>query len=459
MVSLSLHIGSVLSYLCNPAVNVTCPNACDCNYCNFLDGKRTVIGLRVVCHQQSVVPKNIPAETFHLELSQNKIAGLGAGTFSHLKHTRRLYLKGNKLNSDQIHPNAFQGLDELEKLDLSDQTGLYKIPTNLFKPLRRLQDLKIQKANLVDIGEDAFRYNKLLYDVALNENRLEYIPPTLFNNLTYLRRVILHYNPLHVLPRNMFLGSRNITKLQLAYSQLSTISEQIGLQNLTKMKELHLYGNHFDCGCELRWFRNWIGSVKFIYKVNDTKCSSGQTILQFNPDKLQCEFPTVTVASVSVLGFILLCAMISLLVNYRWKISKDEEWVQNVFQPQLESPPYNYRLCLDFRDFILGQHITTCIINAIDESRKTAFIVTQQFIDSEWCYFELEMIRQKMFDEHCDAAILVLKDDIPISKMPGLLKYFMRKGNFIRWSDNKDGQKLFWKRLDDAVKVTSINMV
>ncbi|XP_077977600.1 toll-like receptor 2 type-2 [Glandiceps talaboti] len=492
----NLHIGQVLSYHCNPAVNVTCPNSCECKICSkyLSKGEQIIIGVHINCREQTAVPKHLPTGTFHLELSQNKITALGAGIFSHLKRVIYLSLKGNKLNSDQIHPNAFQGLDELEVLDLSDQTGLYEIPSTLFKPLRQLRTLRIQKANLVDIGEDAFRFTTYLYNVVLNENRLESIPPTLFNNLTYLRRVIIHYNSLHVLPRNMFLGSGNITDLQLAHCELSTISEQVGLQNLTKMENLHLYGNRFDCGCELRWFRNWIGSVKFIHKINDTKCSSGETILQFNPGTLQCEFPTVMVACVSVLGFILLCVVIFLLVNYRWRIrygffitklkvwnngyetipdennceykydmfishsSKDEEWVQFVLKPKLENPPYNYRLCLDFRDFVIGEHITTNIMNAIEESRKTVFILTKNFIDSEWCYFELEMIRQKMFDEHRDAAILVLKDDIPAKKMPGLLKYFMRKGNYIRWSDNNEGQKLFWKRLEAAVRVTSINM-
>ncbi|XP_077977596.1 toll-like receptor 1 [Glandiceps talaboti] len=481
---------------CKKAKNVTCPEDCDCNYCRVnLKHRQPLIYLFVQCISSvglSSVPKNIPAETYRLHLRQNKITQLEAGVFSRCKNTRDLFLNGNQLQSRQVHPNAFEGLNALERLDLSDQPGMNFISSDLFKPLTKLRTLRIQRARVEVIAENAFRYNKYLYNIALSENRLKSIPSTLMRNMTHLNRVILHYNSLLTLPSQMFDGSTQITELQLAFCQLRHLSEMVGLQNLTKLKHLHLYGNPFDCGCELRWFRNWIGSVKFIYKINDTKCSSGQTILQFNPDKLQCEFPTVMVACVSVLGFIFLCAVISLLVNYRWKIRyfiflihhrvkryqpipgndqlykydafvshshKDQDWILQVLRPKLEAPPCNFKLCLDFRDFAVGSLIADNIMNAIEESRKTIFILTQQFIDSEWCYFELEMVRQKMFDEHRDAAILVLKDDIPTKKMPGLLKYFMRNGKYIKWSEHKDGQKLFWKKLETAIKMSKVNMV
>ncbi|XP_077977598.1 toll-like receptor 2 [Glandiceps talaboti] len=484
---------------CVKAVNVTCPKNCICEYCHFVKGRRTAYGLRVMASKSdsnpygiSSVPENIPPETYRLYLGNNKISKLNSGAFSHLKSAKSLCLKYNSLISDQVHPNAFEGLEKLEDLDLSYQRGLHNIPSDLFKPLRRLRNVRLEKVNLVNIAEDAFRYNTLLINIILNGNRLEYIPPSLFHNLPYLRRVMLQYNHLYVLPQHMFDGSRKITDLQLANCELSSIAENVGLHNLTNMEKLHLYGNKFNCGCELRWFRNWIGSVKFIYKINDTKCSSGQTILQFNPDKLQCEFPTVMVACVSVFGVILVCAVISLLVNYRWKIRyvifliqhrvkryqpipgnnqlykydafvshsyKDQDWILQVLRPKLETPPHNFKLCLDFRDFAVGSLIADNIMNAIEESRKTIFILTQQFIDSEWCYFELEMVRQKMFDEHRDAAILVLKDDIPAKKMPGLLKYFMRNGKYIKWSEHEGGQKLFWKQLDSALKCSNVNMI
>ncbi|XP_077977602.1 toll-like receptor 2 [Glandiceps talaboti] len=292
----------------------------------------------------------------------------------------------------------------------------------------------------------------------------------------------------------MINGSISVNEVNLGSNKILTIQPSVGFQYMKHLTKLDVHDNPLNCDCDLIWFREWIDTTHIIADVNNTKCTSGQPILQFNPDDLQCEFPLSMVTAVSVVCFLVLCGMLSVVFKYRWRLrygcfaikmwckgyqiissgnnnsefkydifvshsSKDEEWVQFVLKPKLENPPYNYRLCLDFRDFVIGEHITTNIVNAIEESRKTVFILTKNFIDSEWCYFELEMIRQKMFDEHRDAAILVLKDDIKTSKMPGLLKYFMRKGNYIRWSDNKDGQKLFWKRLDSAARVTSINMV
>nr|XP_002741808.1 PREDICTED: toll-like receptor 2 type-2-like [Saccoglossus kowalevskii] len=139
--------------------------------------------------------------------------------------------------------------------------------------------------------------------------------------------------------------------------------------------------------------------------------------------------------------------------------SKDEDWILTVLHSTLENPPYNYKLCLDYRDFIIGETIADNIVDAVQKSRKTVFILTKSFIESEWCYFELEMVRQQMFDEHRDLAILIMKENLPTGDMPGLLKYLMRKGNYIEWSDNKHGQKLFWSKLDAALRSTKKNMV
>ena len=139
--------------------------------------------------------------------------------------------------------------------------------------------------------------------------------------------------------------------------------------------------------------------------------------------------------------------------------SKDEEWVSQILHPTLENPPYNYKLCLDYRDFVIGETIADNIVNGIQKSRKTAFVLTKSFVESEWCYFELEMVRQQMFDEHRDLAILIMKENIPTGDMPGLLKYLMRKGNHIEWSKNKHGEKLFWDKLDIALKRRHKNIV
>ncbi|XP_077977601.1 toll-like receptor 13 [Glandiceps talaboti] len=485
--------------ICIPATNVTCPAPpCKCELC---DVGEHVQSLRVTCGGQHAqlhdVPKGIPLETEHLDLSDNSIGKLGNRAFSSLVNLKILDLRGNRLDSNMIYADAFYGLEKLETLLLQGNYvhTIKTISNEWFRPLKNLFKVDLQGSRVETVCDDAFRYNMKLAYINLVENNIKYIGPTVFRNLPSLRKVLLQKNQIQSLPDGMINGSISVNEVNLGSNKILTIQPSVGFQYMKNLTKLDVHDNPLNCDCDLIWFREWIDTTHIIADVNNTKCASGQPILQFNPNDLQCEFPVIMVTAVSVAGVIVLCSIGVLLFTYRWRIrygcflvkfkvwtkgyetipgdnvseykydifvshsSKDEEWVQFVLKPKLENPPYNYRLCLDFRDFVIGEHITTNIVNAIEESRKTVFILTKNFIDSEWCYFELEMIRQKMFDEHRDAAILVLKDNIPTSKMPGLLKYFMRKGNYIRWSDNKDGEKLFWKKLEAAVRVTSINMV
>ncbi|XP_070557406.1 toll-like receptor 13 [Ptychodera flava] len=448
---------------CVHAKNVTCPDACICDLC-YSPTFKINLSLTLDCASKqrlTKVPSKIPTATVYLDLSTNKIGRLGALEFAHLTKLHTLNLAHNLLDGNQMHPDVFEGLGNLEYLLLRYNRAITTVRSEWFRPLQNLWKIDLRESSVEIISEDAFRYNVKLCYLLLHGNQIKKIEPAMFRNLPSLEKVFLETNQIEYLPPDMFNGSTKIDELNLSNNKLTTISSTTGLQQLENLKRLYVHHNPLDCDCELVWFRQWIDTNdNVIVKPQNTTCASGVNLMKFNPDDLQYR---LYLLKLLCKGYLPIDDKEEPMGEYKYDIfishsRKDENWVLNVLRPTLENPPYNYKLCLDFRDFIVGSCISENIIDAINESRKTAFVVTKEFIESEWCYFELEMVRQKMFEEHRDIAILILKEDVPANRMPGLLQYLMRRGNHIEWSDNRQGQKLFWKKMENAVKQTAINM-
>ncbi|XP_071948709.1 toll-like receptor 2 [Antedon mediterranea] len=104
--------------------------------------------------------------------------------------------------------------------------------------------------------------------------------------------------------------------------------------------------------------------------------------------------------------------MTSLFVCYK---SKDTQWVLDVLQPSLEEQR-NFKLCVDYRDFLPGEEIATKIENAVKFGRKVLLVVK-----SEWCNFELEMAHMRMLDNHEYILIVVLLEKVSHKDMLVLL--------------------------------------
>ena len=70
--------------------------------------------------------------------------------------------------------------------------------------------------------------------------------------------------------------------------------------------------------------------------------------------------------------------------------SKDRNWAMEELLTELEGRR-SFSCFIDFRDFIPGMKITENIYQAIDRSRNTVLILSPDFVDSNWCIFDLEI--------------------------------------------------------------------
>ncbi|NXW87688.1 TLR21 protein, partial [Alopecoenas beccarii] len=133
----------------------------------------------------------------------------------------------------------------------------------------------------------------------------------------------------------------------------------------------------------------------------------------------------------------------------------DSDWVENTMVQELEQACPPFRLCLHKRDFVPGKWIVDNIIDSIEKSHKTLFVLSEHFVQSEWCKYELDFSHFRLFDENNDAAILVLLEPIQSEAIPKRfckLRKIMNTKTYLEWPPGEEQQKIFWENLKGALK-------
>uniref|UniRef100_A0A3B3ZU00 Toll-like receptor 2 n=1 Tax=Periophthalmus magnuspinnatus TaxID=409849 RepID=A0A3B3ZU00_9GOBI len=131
---------------------------------------------------------------------------------------------------------------------------------------------------------------------------------------------------------------------------------------------------------------------------------------------------------------------------------RDSAWVDNYLLPELEQTG----LCLHRRDFLPGRWIMDNIVIAIESSRRTLFVLSHNFVRSDWCKYELDFTHFQCLEGNCreDAAILVLleplhHDDVP--KRFCRLRRLLTSTTYLQWPQDPDLRGQFWTSLRQAL--------
>lgn len=121
----------------------------------------------------------------------------------------------------------------------------------------------------------------------------------------------------------------------------------------------------------------------------------------------------------------------------------DEEFVTDILMPKLENE-FGQKVCVHFRDWIVGDLIPDQIIKSVDASRKTILILSEHFLESEWSYLEFRTAHKLGIEEKRPKVILILlnKDLIGDNRLTEELKSYIVVDNYLLWSDPD-----FWEKL------------
>ncbi|XP_012566864.2 toll-receptor-related 1 isoform X1 [Hydra vulgaris] len=117
--------------------------------------------------------------------------------------------------------------------------------------------------------------------------------------------------------------------------------------------------------------------------------------------------------------------------------SQNREWVKNTLLFELEKR--NISVCIDFRDFVVGEYISKNILDGMYNSRKTIVVISSDYLKSNYCKEELQTASQG----HSVIFIMIEK-----CKLPRYLKQQLSKNQVFEWDDNER----FWKNLILAIR-------
>ncbi len=404
----------------------------------------------------------------------------------------------NDIGFELSPTSGITGLPQLRFLNLqgnkivfSDETLMSDMPS-LKVLLLGNNDIKLQ-------GDLDFLLLGNLTVLDLENCRIDHMP---VNSLTMLRRLeILN------LSRNMLsefevnianLG--NLKLLNLSNNDIRTLGEYLRRQLDTQDATLDISGNPLSCYCDNIDFVQWLQSTSIQFVRKDvTKCSH-PTLQLVSPWKVDVNalhracihFDAIMSSVGSASGMALVITAIFVLYKRRWRIrywlyaakeswrqrreqgeglplltkeytydafvaysshGEERSWVHTTLREKLESE-HGLKLCMYHRNFKVGRNLAETIVEGINSSNKTLLILSPNFLNSGWCEFEVRMANEKVINERRDSMVIVIFKHLEETgtKLPKMLSRLMEKKIYIEWTDDPDGQRLFWRRLVDSIK-------
>nr|QFE31816.1 toll-like receptor 2-2 [Sillago sinica] len=443
----------------------------------------------------------------YLDLSDNLLTDLtlketlcyGDGT---LKDLRVLNISGNALKSLSTVSHLVAKLSKLTHLDVS-RNGYSSMPPGCSWP-STLQFLNISGAKLTSITPCLPPTLEVL-DLSNNDLKV------LFLVLPSLRELHLSGNKFLRLPPGWMFP--NLQTLTIQSNTLNMFGRS-DLRSYGRLRSLQAGQNKFVCSCDfVDFFQSAIdgvGDVQLTDQVESYVCDSpldlaGEPVGRVRLPVVECHrVLLVSVScgvalSVAVLLWVLLWrlhAVWYLRMMWAWLRAKrssrrrrrhrdgsgsealisfdafvsyserDASWVENYLVPELEEPrdgddphrgPRPLNLCLHKRDFLPGHWIVDNIISAMERSRRTIFVLSENFVRSDWCRYELDFSHFWLFDGDAggDATILILleplaKDDIP--KRFCKLRKLMSSTTYLEWPQDEERSEEFWRSLRNALR-------
>ncbi|XP_060102416.1 toll-like receptor 3 [Heteronotia binoei] len=441
-------------------------------------------------------------------LSYNNLLTLTSDSFAFVPSLRKLRLRRVGCSNLDISPSPFHTLQNLTVLDLGNN-NIANVREDLFDRLHQLEILDMQHNNLARLWKHAnpggpvlfLKGLKNLRLLDLESNGIDEIPGNVFHGLSKLRSLNLGSNNLNLFPVSVFNDLASLTSLFLQKNLITAVEEEVFGTVFANLKALDMESNPFDCTCEtIAWFVNWLNVSKtYIPGLNQYLCNTppkyhNTVVAHF--DTSPCDnapFKLFFIVSITV---ILLLIIVVLLIHFQgwrikflWSVSvnrvlgfreidrpqqqfdydayiihakKDKNWVYKNFIPLEEQQANNepiIRFCLEERDFEAGISEFEAIVDSINKSRKTMFIVTNHLLKDPWCKrFKVHHAIQQAIEQSRDSIILIFRHDIPDYKLNSAL--YLRRAMFksrciLEWPAQNERVNAFYQQLKSALKSSS----
>ncbi|XP_017771821.1 PREDICTED: toll-like receptor Tollo [Nicrophorus vespilloides] len=443
---------------------VTCPKNCTCYHDQMWRNANVVD-----CSSSGYVeelPERIPMSATQLYLDGNDLRALVSHAFIGRKTLKVLFL--NNSNIENIHNRTFNGLHHLEVLHL-DGNRIAELYGHEFEGLDSLREIFLQYNRITHLNGTTFTGLKHLRILKLDHNRISeysvwYLPNT-------LSEVTLASNPwscdcefTEKLREWMVRGGDVVTDLNNVRCVYNTTDVDFYNENM--------YADNADLGFYVSQQEN-NGTLCTGAANMDNSINGNLTIIKRHA--LEDYLPPLVI-TLSALGVLLVTSLLVFIFRQEVRVwchskfgvrlchksadfdrddrdklfdafvsysSKDEAWVAEVLAPALEP---NYKLCLHYRDFPVGAFLADTIVQAVESSKRTIMILSENFIKSEWCRFEFKSAHHQILRDRRRRLIVILLGEVPQKDLDPDIRLYLKTNVYLQWGD-----KLFWEKLKFAL--------
>ncbi|XP_041832781.1 toll-like receptor 1 [Melanotaenia boesemani] len=459
-----------------PTINMSFDAVSKLTYLKFSGTGMNILPCRVL----SALPS---LET--LDLSNNLLSESGFWWFK-CSHTstfpklRRLSLSKNRFSSlSQIAKNM-QQMKTVESLDLSFNS--INLDGDCLWPAQ-LTELSLGNNNL---GNDIFKYlSPNFMKIDLSKTGITAITHEDLSGFTKLTHLKLSSNSIQVIPST--LAAPALISLYVDQNAITSITRE-SLAGLPLLKTLKAGSNPFLCSCDSHWFVTAYNKSLLVDWPLDYTCSTppsfaGLPLSEYKTSELSCEawlqatvaLPVVVVISAATALLFYKCdglwytKMLWVWIRMKKRGKKrsnmfkdvsfcyhafisyshqDSGWVDNQLVPSLEGA--GFLLCVHERDFVPGEWIIDNIVNCVESSYKTLFLLSKHFVQSEWCNYELFFAQHRSISIQEDSLVFILLEPIPTDSFPKRflkLRSLLKQQTYLEWPKDERKQQLFWASL------------
>lgn len=433
-----------------------------------------------------------------LDLSDNLLTDSGFWWFycsytSVFPKLRRLSLSKNRFSSlSFISQKTSEDMKVLESLDLSFNS-IYL--DGDCKWSSQLTELSLANNNL---GNSVFKYLSSNFErIDLSKTGITAITQGDLAKFPKLAHLLLSSNSIQVIPEDLTVPA--LLSLHVDQNAITSISWEV-FAGFPRLQTLISGNNPFICLCDSYWFVTALNKSLLPDWPLDYTCSTpplfaGLSLSEYKTSELSCE--TWLQAAVALPATILIFACIGLVFykcdgvwytkmlwvwirvkrrgkkrsnmlknisfNYHAFISyshHDSGWVDNQLVPSLEGAGFS--LCLHERDFVPGDWIINNIINCVESSYKTLFVLSEHFVRSEWCNYELFFAQHRAISVQRDSLVFILLEPIPTDSLPKKflrLKCLLRQQTYLEWPKDERKQQVFWASLKSMLHMADQCMI
>ncbi|XP_077399478.1 toll-like receptor 1 [Vanacampus margaritifer] len=471
-----------------PIFNMSFEDALNLKYVKFSGSGMNILPCKIL--------QTLPTlET--LDVSDNLLSDLGfwwptcsyTSVFPRLKH---LLMSKNRFTSLSFISKKTYEIKHLESLDLSFNS-IY-LDKRCTWP-GHLIELNLGNNNL---GNSVFEYlSPNLERIYLSKTGITAITQenlSRFPKLTHLR---LSSNSIQALPEQ--LNAPNLISLYVDQNAITTLSQQV-LEGFPKLQVLKAGNNPFICSCDLHWFLTDLNKSCLLDWPLDYLCSNpvkfaGLPLFEYKTSVIACE--TWLQATVAFSVLLLVATTLGVLFyqldgvwytkmlwvwirvkrrgkkhsrllknksfSYHAFISyshQDANFVSSQLVPTLENAGVS--LCVHERDFVPGDWIIDNIINCVESSYKTLFVLSKHFVQSEWCNYELFFAQHRAINIQQDSLVFILLEPIPTDCLPKKflrLRSLLRQQTYLEWPKDERKQQVFWASLKSMLRMADKSVV